>query len=79
MKDCSPLVSLLEMKEGEAGEIVRFGLKSAKDLHKFLVLGLVPGEEVRVVLKNPMVVVQLGYAQIALDKTLAAGVFIRRR
>ncbi|HHX77416.1 MAG TPA: ferrous iron transport protein A, partial [Firmicutes bacterium] len=39
----------------------------------------VPGEEVRVILKNPMVVVQLGYAQIALDKTLAAGVFIRRR
>ncbi len=75
----SPLVSLLEMKEGEEGEIVRFDLKSTKDLHKFLVLGLVPGEVVRVILKKPMVVVQLGYAQIALDKTLAAGVYIQRR
>ncbi len=72
-KDIKPLTTLAR---GEEAKIVGLRPNQEKDLQKFLMLGLMPGEKIKVILSSPLYVIQIGFTQIALDKERASFIHV---
>ncbi len=70
------MLALSSLKKGESGKIVHLSPKEEKDMLKFLILGLIPGEKVTVIHKIPLYVIQVGHAQIALDLERAMSIYV---
>ena len=70
--------TLASLEPGERATIRRLAAPSGADLRRLLALGLLPGVEVEVERRWPAVVVRLGFATVALDVGLAAGVVVGR-
>ncbi len=75
--DKSAGVPLSVLHKGQAGRIERLSPRRQSDVHKFLTLGLVPGEIIMVINHRPLHVVQVGHTQIALDRESAAAIYVR--
>ena len=59
---------LTSLTKGDKGKIVGLEPYRKNDLQKFLMLGLIPGENIKVILSSPLYVIQVGFTQVALDK-----------
>lgn len=70
----SPAKSLRQLTKGQTGYVVRFLNVTPECMHKMMVLGLVPGEEIEVLQTFPTYVLRLGNTKLALDRILAQGV-----
>jgi DtxR family Mn-dependent transcriptional regulator len=73
------LVSLSAMRPGEEGLIAYLATPEEGDLQKFFSMGLHPEDPIALVRKSPTVVFRSGHSQFAIDRDLAAQVFVRRR
>jgi len=73
------LAPLTRLQPGEEGVIAYLATGGEEDLEKFLSMGIHPGDRVALVRKSPTVVFRCGNAQFAVDRELAAGVYVRRR
>jgi Fe2+ transport system protein FeoA len=73
--DSVPLVALAP---GERGCITCLQQPGSLGASKLSALGLLPGIELEVVQCFPAFVLRLGYAEVALDDTLAATIRVRR-
>lgn len=73
----SAAISLVALKPGWDAEIVEVYAHDDAVLRKLTALGLLPGVRVQLLRKFPCYLVQLGHAQIALDKQLASAIWVR--
>lgn len=73
------LVSLSAMRPGEEGLIAYLATPEEGDLQKFFSMGLHPEDPIALVRKSPTVVFRSGHSQFAIDRDLAAHVFVRRK
>lgn len=69
--------TLAARKPGWDGEIVEVHAYDAAVLRKLTALGLLPGVRVRLLRRFPCYLVELGHAQIALDRELASAIVVR--
>lgn len=74
--DC-PTVRLTELREGELAAVTCLDAPGGASARKLSALGLLPGTDVELVQSFPVWVVRSGYAEIALDRTLADHVRVR--
>ena len=72
------IVSLDRLESGEKGRIAYLLLQNHPDLHKLLSLGLIPGTEFNLHQTYPTYVLEFGQTTIALEKEIAAQIFVRR-
>jgi Fe2+ transport system protein FeoA len=70
--------TLASLGAGERATVRRLAAPRGGDLRKLLALGLLPGVEVEVARRWPAMVVRMGFATVALDAALAAGVIVSR-
>ncbi|MEJ2367206.1 MAG: metal-dependent transcriptional regulator [Acidobacteriota bacterium] len=63
---------------GESGEIAYLATSNGGDLQKFLSMGIHPGDRIRILQKSPSFIFQCGHSRFAVDRELAALVFVRR-
>lgn len=68
---------LVEAQIGRETRVVYIGTDRKHRLDKVAAFGLIPGETVRVVQRQPSLVLQLGQTQLALDRELATQIFVR--
>jgi DtxR family transcriptional regulator, Mn-dependent transcriptional regulator len=73
------LVAMSSMRPGEEGLIAYLATPDDGDLQKFFAMGLHPGDPIGLVRKSPTVVFRSGHSQFAIDRDLAAQVFVRRK
>jgi len=72
------IVPLAEMRPGERGAIAYLSTTQQETMQKLMALGALPGAPVSVIQTFPSVVFQVGQTQIALDKSLAQDIYVRR-
>ncbi|BAS26594.1 hypothetical protein LIP_0737 [Limnochorda pilosa] len=70
-------VHLSDLAEGERARVLKVEARDAA-LRKLLAMGVLPGVEVTVVQRRPVLVVQVGYTTLALDGELARSVAVLR-
>ncbi len=70
--------TLAALKPGVETEIVAVRPRDKRTLHKLTALGLLPGVRVRVLRRFPCYLIELGHAQIALDRELASAIVVRK-
>jgi len=63
---------------GEEGRVAYLSTSAEDDLQKFLSMGVHPGDRLTLVRKSPTVVFRCGHSQFAVDRELAAQVYVRR-
>lgn len=63
---------------GEEGRVAYLATAAEEDLQKFLSMGVHPGDRLTLVRKSPTVVFRCGHSQFAVDRELAAQVYVRR-
>ncbi len=68
--------SLANLPKGVPAKICQLDKSSAKDLQKLLAFGIMPGQSVEVIQRYPTIVVKVGRTTVALDKQVAAQVFV---
>lgn len=69
--------TLAALKPGVETEIVAVRPRDKRTLHKLTALGLLPGVRVRLLRRFPCYLIELGHAQIALDRELASAIVVR--
>ena len=78
-RDVRPLVvPVSELETGAEGRIAFLAPGSHARLDRLAVLGLVPGNTIRLHQRHPAYVVQVGETELALDSDIAEGIYVRR-
>jgi Fe2+ transport system protein FeoA len=65
------------MRVGRETEIIAVRPRDRRTLQRLVTMGLVPGVRIRLLRRFPCYLVQLGHAQIALDRELASAIIVR--
>ncbi|MDR1702072.1 MAG: ferrous iron transport protein A [Sporomusaceae bacterium] len=68
--------SLLSLRPGEAGRIIKLMPGRSDDWRKLLALGLFPGVVVEVEQVFPAYVLRVGFTELALDKETAGRIIV---
>lgn len=72
------IISLDDMESGDEGTIMYLVTKSHPRLQRLSTLGLSPGSKIKIVQTFPTFVVQVDETQIALEKSIAKDIFVRK-
>ena len=72
------IVSLSDMEAGGEGNIMYLVTKSHPRLQRLSTLGLSPGSKIKIIQTFPTFVVQVDETQIALEKSIAKDIFVRK-
>ena len=72
------ILSLDDMEAGSEGTIMYLVTKSHQRLQRLSTLGLSPSSKIKVIQTFPTFVVQVDETQIALEKSIARDIFVRR-
>lgn len=78
VKSNTALASLSDLANDESGTIVELATKDKDILRKLMSMGVLPGMSVRVILKYPSYVLQVGFTQVALDAGIASVIVVDR-
>jgi DtxR family Mn-dependent transcriptional regulator len=79
LETVEPIIASLDhLEAGEKGRIAYLLIQNHPDLHKLLSLGLIPGTEFSLHQTYPTLVLEFGQTTIALEKEIAAQIFVRR-
>lgn len=73
-----PVMPLTETKAGETCEVVMIRPRHHARLDRLTTYGIVPGVSLRVHQTRPAYVVQVGQTDLALDREVAADIFVRQ-
>jgi len=68
--------SLVELRVGLSGRIVRLETHDETLLRKLTALGLAPGEELTLLQKIPSYIIKVGYTEVALDRETAVSIIL---
>lgn len=71
--------TLAQLQPGERTRIVRFAGLDAHYERNLLALGIFPGVAVEVLQISPVIVIRFAHAQLALDRRLAASIYVVER
>lgn len=72
------IAPLSDMKENDSGVVAYLHTADREALHKLLAIGVLPHTGITLVQRSPTIVFQIGRSQFAVDKELAAAVFVRQ-
>lgn len=70
-------IALINCDNGFSGEVSYIKTDDSTKLQKIMNLGLIPGSKIILIQKFPNYVFQLGNTQLAVDKELAAEIFVK--
>lgn len=73
----SVVLPLSKVDSGARVRIAYLQLKKNPDVYRLLSLGLVPGQNLRVIQRYPAFVVEAGETQLALDEAICEHIFVR--
>ncbi len=65
------------MGVGGETEIIAVRPRDQRTLQRLVTMGLVPGVRIRLLRRFPCYLIELGHAQLALDRELAAAIVVR--
>jgi len=65
------------MRVGRETEIIAVRPRDRRTLQRLVTMGLVPGVRIRLLRRFPCYLIELGHAQIALDRELASAIIVR--
>jgi Fe2+ transport system protein FeoA len=69
--------TLAAMRVGGETEIIAVRPRDQRTLQRLVTMGLVPGVRIRLLRRFPCYLIELGHAQIALDRELASAIIVR--
>ena len=67
---------LTELKRGQSATVAGLDTADEKVLKKLMSMGIMPGAPLKVLLTFPSYVFQVGYTQVAVDKTAASAIMV---
>lgn len=68
--------SLIVLKQGQKGIVAELDTNDESILKKLMSMGILPGMPLKVIQTFPSYVFQVGYTQIAVDKTIASAILV---
>ena len=71
------LTSVLEMKTGSKGEIISIAQHQNGRIERLTALGIIIGNTIELVQKQPSLVVKVDHTEIALDREIAGGIWVK--
>lgn len=73
----SVVLPLCELSPGDRGRVAYLRTGDSRRLQKLLTLGILPGVEVEMLQRLPTFVFRIGHSQMAVDREMAEGIYIR--
>ncbi len=73
----SGLTSVLEMKTGSKAEIISIAPHQNGRIERLTALGIITGNTIELVQKQPSLVVKVDHTEIALDREIAGGIWVK--
>lgn len=70
------MTNLTELKQGQKGTVAELDTNDENILKKLMSMGILPGMPLRVIQTFPSYVFQVGYTQVAVDKTIASAILV---
>lgn len=67
---------LTELKHGQKGIVAELNTDDENILKKLMSMGILPGMPLKVIQTFPSYVFQVGYTQVAVDKTIASAILV---
>lgn len=74
MRKTRGTVKLTDLKKGCKGIVKEIRSDRDKNHRKLLTLGILPGEEITLVQKYPVLLLKLGYSFVAMDENLGENI-----
>ena len=68
--------NLIELKQGQKGFVAELNTADESILKKLMSMGILPGMPLKVIQTFPSYVFQVGYTQVAVDKTIASAIIV---
>ncbi len=68
--------NLIELKQGQKGFVAELNTNDEDILKKLMSMGIMPGIPLKVIQTFPSYVFQVGYTQVAVDKTIASAILV---
>lgn len=72
------IVSLMELKPHEKGEVAYLQTADSAKLQKLMALGVLPGHRIELIQSYPTYVFRMGFSEFAIDAAMARDIFVRR-
>ena len=69
-------IKLTELKRGQSCTVAELNTGDESILRKLMSMGILPGMTLKVLLTYPSYVIQIGYTQVAVDKTVASAIMV---
>lgn len=70
------IVTLAEMSPGDSGKISYINTRDSETLKKLISMGLLPGNQVKLLHRFPSFVFEMGNSSFAVDKALAENIYV---
>lgn len=71
------IAPLGELQSGQGGQIAYIQMNTPKRLQKLMAMGVLPGVPITLLRRFPSFVFEAGYSQFAVDKEIAADIYVR--
>jgi DtxR family Mn-dependent transcriptional regulator len=71
------IAPLGELQTGQGGQIAYIQMNNPKHLQKLMAMGVLPGVPIVLLRRFPSFVFEAGYSQFAVDKEIAADIYVR--
>jgi len=71
------IAPLVELQPGQRGHIAYIQMNDPKHLQKLMAMGVLPGVPITLLRRFPSFVFEAGYSQFAVDKEIAADIYVR--
>lgn len=71
------IAPVCDLQPGQGGQIAYLRMDDPKRLQKLMAMGVLPGVPIRLLRRFPSYVFEAGYSQFAVDKEIAADIFVR--
>ena len=69
-------MKLTELKRGQNATVAELDTGDERVLRKLMSMGILPGMTLKMLLTFPTYVFQIGYTQVAVDKTMASAIMV---
>lgn len=69
-------INLTELQYGQKGIVAELSTEDENILKKLMSMGILPGMPLKVIQTFPSYVFQVGYTQVAVDKTIALAIIV---
>ena len=72
------IAPVCDLEAGQGGQIAYLRMDDPRRLQKLMAMGVLPGVPIRLLRRFPSYVFEAGFSQFAVDKEIAADIFVRR-